>query len=100
MAEKIESILLIGSQLRLHVGGQVRGLDASKFRDSLAKQLGFRQISKPVQRALVEMGGMKEIDPLRHGRKTIQTQVSECFMRSLHGRAIQLDPAAVGQFDK
>ena len=46
------------------------------------------------------MRGVFESQFLRHRNKPVHAQVSESFVRRLHRRRVQLQPARVGQFDK
>ena len=98
--QKIKTVLLIRTQIRLQSFGQIHRGHALEIADVPAQRLGFGRIREARKAVLIQMGDVFQADLLRHGDEAVHAHVGHGFVRALHGGGIEFHPAGVGQLDE
>ena len=100
MAEEIETVLLIRSQIGVQAFRQFHGRDAFEFRDALAQFLGFGRVGEALQFIFIQVRDMFHADFLRHGNEAFHAHLGHRLVRALDGVGVQFHPAGIRQFHK
>ena len=97
VAEKIEAVLLVRTQVGLQSGGQRNGGHKFEIPHPRAQRLRFRRIGEPRQLAFVQMRDVFHADFLWHGDKAVHAHFGHRLVRALHGGGVQFHPAGIRQ---
>ena len=100
VAEEVEALLLIRTQLGLDVVRQRDIGNALEVGELLLEDLGLGAVRETLDAGVVEVRGLFETDLLWNGAKLVHAEIGHGFVRILHGVCVELDPAGVRQFDE
>ena len=100
MAEKIETLLLIRSQIGIHRLRQFKIRNTFEVRNFLFERSHTSVVTKLINGCFIQLGSVQKSNFLRVIGKSLHTQFCHGFLSILNSIGIQLNPTTVWQFDK